>query len=166
MSVTTIDEKLIEALEDAHALEASVLRMLDSMQATTTDPVVLKLLAKHQTETEQHEERLRKRLDKIAGGRSRKKDLVTQVGALMKGFGDLARSDKPMKNARDGFMVEHLEIATYELLERLAVLAGDKQTAEICRRNRADEVRMAAAIAENWDRFLELTITEERVAVV
>ena len=76
----------------------------------------------------------------------------------MKGVVDLARTDKPGKNARDGFVAEHMEIAACELLERLAEKAGDDQTAEVARENRADEKAMARKIDQSWDRFLELTL--------
>ena len=60
---------------------------------------------------------------------------------------------------------DHLEIATYEILERVANLAGDADTAEVARRNSADEEAMVGKIAANWDRVVDLALREQGVAV-
>jgi ferritin-like metal-binding protein YciE len=126
--------------------------------STTDDPQIAETLKPHKQQTWEHERRLRERLDAMGAGTSTRKQAQTIATALMKGVGDLARTDKPGKNARDGFVTAHMEIAACELLERLAKKAGDDQTAEVARENRADEKAMARKIDQSWDRFLELTL--------
>jgi ferritin-like metal-binding protein YciE len=158
MADDKLQQKLIDYVEDAHAMEQSVSTMLDSMISTTDDPEIRSMLEHHKQETEEHERRLRERLDTLGAGTSTRKQAQTLATALMKGVADMARTDKPGKNARDGFVTEHMEIAAYQLLERLAKKAGDEQTAEVARQNRADDEAMARKIDSNWDKFLELTL--------
>jgi ferritin-like metal-binding protein YciE len=158
MADDKLHQKLVDYVEDAHAMEQNVSRMLDSMISTTDDPEITEMLRHHKEETERHEQRLRERLDALGAGTSARKQAQTIATALMKGVGDMARTDKPAKNARDGFVTEHMEIAAYHLLERLAKKAGDQETAEVARQNRADEEAMARKIDSNWDRFMELTL--------
>jgi ferritin-like metal-binding protein YciE len=153
-------EKLVDYIEDAHAMEQSVSRSLDSMISTTEDPEIRSILEHHKEETTRHEQLLRERLDALGAGTSTRKEAQTVAGALLKGIGDVARTDKPGKNARDAYVTEHMEIAAYQLLERLAVRAGDQQTAEVARRNCADDEAMAQKIDSNWDKFLDLTLQE------
>jgi ferritin-like metal-binding protein YciE len=160
MADDNLREKLVDYIEDAHAMEQSVSRSLDSMISTTDDPEIRSILEHHKQETERHEQRLRERLDALGAGTSTRKEAQTVAGALLKGIGDVARTDKPGKNARDAYVTEHVEIAAYQLLERLAVRAGDQETAEVARRNRADDEEMAQKIDANWDRFLDLTLAE------
>src|ERR687893_269463 len=160
MADDKLQQKLVDYVEDAHAMEQSISRMLDSMISTTDDPEIRSMLEHHKQETEEHERRLRERLDALGAGTSTTKEAGAVGASLLKGVGDMARTDKPGKNARDGFVTEHMEIASYQLLERLAKRAGDAQTAEVARQNRADEEAMAQKIDANWDRFLDLTLEE------
>jgi ferritin-like metal-binding protein YciE len=158
MADTKLQRKLVDHVQDAHAMEQTVSTMLDSMIATTEDPEITEMLKQHKRQTQEHERRLRERLDAMGAGTSATRSVGGLGAALFKGVGDVARTDKPAKNARDGFMTEHMEIAAYELLERLAKKAGDEQTAEVARLNRADEQAMAKKIQSNWDKVLDLTL--------
>jgi ferritin-like metal-binding protein YciE len=106
MTDDSLQQKLADYVEDAHAMEQNVSRMLDSMISTTDDPEITEILRHHKEETERDEQRLRK---------------------------------------------------------RLAERAGDQETAEVARQNRADEEAMARKIDANWDRFLDLTPAEEGI---
>ncbi len=150
-------------LRDAHAMEENVLRMLDSMITTTDDPEILRALQTHKTETEGHEQLLKNRLESLNVDVTAVKDVPAIFGALMKGIGDVVRSDKPGKNARDGYVTEAMEIAAYHLLENLAQRAGDQETADLARRIRADEERMRDVIDQNWPKFVDLTLAEKGI---
>jgi ferritin-like metal-binding protein YciE len=163
MAESELQTKLGDYVEDAHAMESNVLEMLDSMIATTDDKQILNELEQHRKQTERHQERLRERLEDFGRGTSRRKETQTIAAALLKGVTDRVRGDKPGKNARDGFVTEHMEIAAYELLERLAERAGDSKTAQVARQNRRDEETMARKIARNWDKFIDLTLAEEGI---
>jgi ferritin-like metal-binding protein YciE len=164
MADDKLQQKLADYTEDAHAMEQNDLRMLDSMISTTDDPQMKEMLQTHKRETEEHERRLRQRLDAMGRGTSTRKQVQAVGAALLKGVGDVARGDKAGKNARDGYTAEHLEIAAYQLLERLAEKAGDTETAEVARQNRADEEEMARRIDASWDRTLELTLEENDIS--
>jgi ferritin-like metal-binding protein YciE len=165
MADDKLNEKLADYVEDAHAMEQNDLKMLDSMISTTDDPQVKEMLQSHKRETEEHERRLRESLDTMGRGTSARKQAQAVGAALLKGVGDVARGDKAGKNARDGYTAEHMEIAAYQLLERLAEKAGDTETAEVARQNHADEEEMARRIDQSWDRTLELTLEENGIRI-
>jgi ferritin-like metal-binding protein YciE len=56
--MTALEEKLVEYIDDAYAMEQNVLRMLDGMIGTTKDPQMKRSLERHKKQTEQQAERL------------------------------------------------------------------------------------------------------------
>jgi ferritin-like metal-binding protein YciE len=163
--MTTLEEKLVGYIDDAYAMEQNVLRMLDSMIGTTEDPQMKRLLERHRKETEKQAERLEERLRAHGSSPSKVKKAGGIMGALAKSVLDITRGDSAGRNARDGFATEHMEIASYELLERVAKKAGDKETAKVARQNREEEEKMARGIASKWNKVVDLSLKEEGVKV-
>jgi ferritin-like metal-binding protein YciE len=146
-------------------MEQNVLRMLDGMISTTDDPDILRELEHHKVETEGHADRMRARLTAHGATPSMVKQAGGILGALAKMPLDMVRGEKAGRNARDGYATEHMEIASYELLKRIARRAGDEETAAACDEIIGEERAFADTIAANWDRFAELSLRESGVAV-
>lgn len=160
---TTIEEQLVSYLTDAHALEQHVDAVLASALRMTDVPELVGPLEHHKTETERHKALLEQRLEAHGASPSRVKDAGMSLAALGLGLFERVRSDSAGKLARDAFVAEQLEIAAYEMLERVADRAGDAETADVARRNKADEQAMAATIASLWDLAVDLSLKEEGV---
>jgi ferritin-like metal-binding protein YciE len=161
--MSTYEKELVKHIDEAYAMEQNMLRMLDSMIETTEDEEMKSALEQHKAETEQQAERLKARLEAHDASPSLVKEAGGIIGALMKGVVDVARGEKAGRNARDGYATEHMEIASYQLLERVAVEAGDEETAEVARTNRAEEEAMAKKIDQSWDRAVVLSLAEAGV---
>jgi ferritin-like metal-binding protein YciE len=160
-----LEQRLVKHIDEALAMENNVLRMLDGMIETTDDPEIKTVLERHKAETEAHATRMKNRLEAHGESPSTVREAGGVLGALMKSVVDMARGEKAGRNARDGYATEAMEIASYQLLERIAQKAGDDETAEAARLNRADEEKMATEIHENWDKFAELSLKEEGIVV-
>jgi ferritin-like metal-binding protein YciE len=164
-AVTNVQEQLVKHLDEAHAMEQNVLRMLDGMISTTDDPDLLRELEHHRIETEGHAERMKQRLAAHGASPSMVRQAGGVLGALAKMPLDMVRGEKAGRNARDGFAAEHMEIASYELLKRVAERANDPDTVAACDEILTQERAMADTIAASWDRFAELSLRESGVSV-
>lgn len=160
-----LQDQLVKHIDEALAMEQGVNRMLDSLIKTTDDPEIKDAFREHKLETERHVDRMQQRLDAHAAAPSTVREAVGIAQALVKSVLDATRTEKAGRNARDAYATEHVEIAAYQLLERIAMRAGDEETATAAREIRAEEEAMAATIDANWDRFAELSLQEAGVAV-
>src|ERR671929_2126527 len=98
--MAAIEEKLVEYIDEAYAMEQNVLRMLDSMIGTTKDPQMKRALERHKKQTEQQAERLEECLREHGASPSK----VKEAGGVMAGVGkrgvDLGRGDKGRRQPR------------------------------------------------------------------
>jgi ferritin-like metal-binding protein YciE len=164
-AVGQLQEQLVKHLDEAHAMEQNVLRMLDGMISTTDDPEILDALEHHKVQTQGHADRMAQRLEAHGAAPSTVRQLGGVLGALAKLPLDLVRGEKAGRNARDGYATEHLEIASYELLRRVAQKAGDEETATAASEIIEEERAMAKLIEANWDTFADLSLQEEGITV-
>jgi len=163
MGTSDLQKKVIGYLQDTHAMERKVQQMLNGLIATSHDPEVIQRLKVHRHETDRQVRLLRERLAALGSGPALYEDMPAMMTAWMKGFYDMIRADKPGKNARDAYVTEHMEIAAYCLLYRLAERAGDLETAQLARGLGEEERQMADWIDNHWDKFIDLTLADDRL---
>lgn len=161
--MTDVKTQLVKHIDEAHALEQMVLRMLDGLVASADDPEIIDRLEHHKLETQQHEATMRRRLEAHDAQPSVVRQAAGVVEALLKMPLDLIRGESSGRAARDAYTTEHLEIASYELLLRVAARAGDEETVAACKEILEQERAMAQFVEENWDHFAEVALREAGV---
>jgi ferritin-like metal-binding protein YciE len=147
-----IETQLVKHLADAHALEQQAKRLLESGPKLVDDEALANLLAEHYEETLLHEKRLEERLQAHDASPSTVKDAALSLGGLNVGGFFGAQPDTTTKLAGFAYAFEHIEIGSYELLKRVALMAGDEETVEVVDRTLAEERAAAERIASAWDR--------------
>jgi len=160
MTKNGIEEQLVKYLADAHSIEEQALQQLRSAPDVAGDSDLAHVLHEHLEETEGHERAVRKRLEAHGGKPSSLKDLLMRVGGV--GFLLFARAqpDTPGKLLAHAYSYEHLELASYELLARVAERAGDGETASVALRIRDEEQRMGERLAGVYDSVVEASLAQ------
>jgi ferritin-like metal-binding protein YciE len=92
------------------------------------------------------------------------KDTALRLGALNWGMFFAAQPDTPAKLAGFAYAVEHLEVAGYELLRRVAQRAGDTVTDALAQRILDQENVAARHIREQFDAAVDAGLSEQGLA--
>jgi len=150
-----IQEQLVDALADAHAMEKQSLTTLEAALRVAGDPQLEALYRGHIVETRRHLELLEARLEAYDASRSVLKDLGGRVSALALGAGVVAQKNTPAKLVAVAYGFENFEIASYELLSRIAERAGDGDTVETVDRILVNERQAAAKLEASYDLALQ-----------
>src|SRR3954447_24370781 len=154
-----IQEELVKYLADAHAIEGQAIQMLESAPKIVGDvPELEKLFRDHLEETRAQQEIIKARLDAHDASPNKLQDAAMRLGALNFGGFFKAQPDTPAKLAGFAYAFEHLEIAAYEELKRVADRAGDQETVRVAERIEGEERAAANAIAANWEIALQASL--------
>jgi ferritin-like metal-binding protein YciE len=158
--VDTLDEQLTKYLTDAHSIEEQALAQLRTAPELAGDPQIAEAFARHMEETEGHERLIRQRLEARDAKPAAIKDLAGTLTG--KGFVLFARSqpDTPGKLVAHAFSYEHMELAAYDFLSRVADRAGDQASAEAARHILQQERAMSERLAQSFDRAAEASLRE------
>jgi ferritin-like metal-binding protein YciE len=146
-------KKVLQYLGEAQASEHALVRVLQSQVAMTPRGAYRTALEQHLRQTREHADRVGERRRELGQGGNPLsaavgvvESVVGQALALGKTPFDLLRGsggeEKVLKNAKDAYASEALEIATYTAIERLAQAVGDDETAALAASIRADEEKM------------------------
>ncbi|HWI95349.1 MAG TPA: DUF892 family protein [Solirubrobacterales bacterium] len=154
------DEQIVKYLADLHSIELQALAQLRAAPKIAGDERLSRAFEEHLVETEDQERRVRERLEALGGKPSKLKDGAGAAG----GWGMVAfaasQPDTPGKLVMHAFSYEHMELAAYELLKRLAERAGDEETARMAAAIAAEEARMAERLEQNFDAAVEASLAD------
>src|ERR671915_1680184 len=161
MTANTADEQLTKYLTDVHSIEEQALAQLRLAPRVAGDRELKRAFAEHLRETEDQERLVREQLEQRGAKPSTVKDVAGRVG----GWGMIVfarvNPDTPGKLAMHTFSYEHMELAAYELLRRIADRAGNEPVRELAQRIGAQERAMADRLAGSWDRAVEASLREK-----
>ena len=146
------DQRLMQWLRDAHAMEKQAETMLSGMESRIEHyPHLRKRIAQHLKETQHQAQRLDDAIGRLGGSTSAVKDtlasLTTMAQTLMTGMA----GDEVMKGLLAGYTFEHYEIGSYRILIAGASALGDVETTRILRENLREEEDMAQWLSTNID---------------
>ena len=144
------DDQLVRYLDEALAMEQSVVRMLDSVIHSFDDDDVKEALREHKLETERHIDRLRQRLEAHGQTPSLVREAGGIIGAMMKSVIDLTRCEKAARGVATPTRPSTSRSPPTSCSSG-SRSGGDEETAEVARENRRDEERMAAWIDGHWE---------------
>lgn len=137
---------LISWLNDAHAMELSLLQNLQEKKKDAEDTgntSAAMRIGEHITETERHVEDTKSCVERLGGTTSVVKNVTGRVLGYADGVMTSMFADTSVKNALETYAAEALEIASYTSLIAAANAVGDGETAEVCSRILDDEIRMS-----------------------
>jgi len=152
------DEQLVKYLADVHSIELQALAQLRPALNIAGDERLCRAFERHLVETEDQERRVRERLEDLGGKPSKLKDAAGAGGGWAMAAFAAAQPDTPGKLTMHAYSYEHMEVAAYDLLRRLAERAGDEETARMAADIAIEEERMAEHLEECFDAAVEVSL--------
>lgn len=147
--MASAEERLMEWLRDAHAMEQQAETMLSTMAGRIEHyPELRERIELHLDQTRTQASMIESCIQRRGGDTSSLKDLAGKLMATGQGFGGIFMSDEIIKSAMASYTFEQMEMASYRVLIATSDHVGDAETSAICARILREEEEMAAWIWE------------------
>jgi ferritin-like metal-binding protein YciE len=165
--------KVVQWLNEAHAKEAELEADLTAHIGLTEKASYKKRLQEHLRQTKEHKRAVARRIKQI-GGQPTTSSLPGVAGeaagktvAMVKGQLGVARAlvseqaETHLRQAQEELREEQVEIALYSRVETLAEQVGDRDTAQLAKRIRREEERMAKFLTAELSRLVKEVVRAE-----
>src|SRR4051812_25578721 len=161
MSERSFDEQITKYLTDAHSIEEQAIAQMRLAPRIAGDRELKNIFDDHLRETEDQERLVREQLERRGAKPSTVKDVVGRVGGWGMILFAKVNPDTPGKLAMHAYSYEHMELAAYELLRRIADRGGDAEVAQMAGLIGSQERTMADRIAARWDGAVEASLYQK-----
>jgi ferritin-like metal-binding protein YciE len=153
-------EHLLNHLRDVQAIEFHAQRQLDRLAGRADDEELQAICRRHVEQTRQHEQRVQTLVEAQGHRPSALEDKTLRAGAIgLRQLADIA-PDTPARVAIQTYGLEQLEIAGFELLQRIAERDGDQDAANTAHEVLEAKRQAARELEPSLDRAGELLVEQ------
>lgn len=161
--MASVDERLMEWLRDAHAMEEQSEQMLESTcDRLENYPELRERLDAHRAVSRRHADIVRQCIERRGGSRSTVKDTAAKLMAFAQGASGLFVGDEVVKAMLATSTFEQMKISSYEILKAAARAAGDSETQRACEESLREEQQMADWIEDNLEPITQTYLQREQ----
>jgi ferritin-like metal-binding protein YciE len=161
MSDRTFEEQTTKYLTDVHSIEVQAIEQMRLAPRIAKDAELAKIYAAHLEESQDHERLVRAQLEEHHAAPSLVKDAAGRFGGWGMALFARLNPDSPGKLAMHSYAYEHMELAAYELLRRVAERGGEDAVAAMAATIGRQERAMADRVAAHWDGAVEASLREK-----
>jgi ferritin-like metal-binding protein YciE len=155
------NDQLVSYLTDLHSIEVQALEQMKRAPDLAGGPDLAAIFRDHCEETAEHERLVRAALEARDAQPSTIKDVAGRAGGWGMVLFAKLNPDTPGKLAMHAYSYEHMELAAYELLKRIARRLGDEDAAVLADRIGAQERAMADRVGARWDAAVDASLAEK-----
>ncbi len=155
------DEHLLNHLRDMQAIEFHAQRQLGRLAERAQDEDLEGICGQHQEQAREHEERVKQLVEAQGHQPSALEDKTLRGGAIgLRQLADIA-PDTPPRVVIQVFGLEQLEIAGFELLQRIAERDDDHDAGNVAREILEAKRQGAEQVQQRFDRAGELLLEQQ-----